>query len=110
MIEVDNKADLTKQVCQNKRVLAVFISSWCPYCQSFSRTFNQNIAPYKFDLILRVNMDDYDSPLWDEYDVEAVPTLILFEDGEIKDRLDAGSGVGVREKQFKDWLQKINPQ
>ncbi len=110
MLEVDNKADLTKQVCQNKRVLALFSSSWCPYCQSFARSFNANIASYKFDLVLLVNMDDYDSPLWDEYDVEAVPTVLLFENGEIKDRLDAGSGVGLRESQFKEWLKTVNTQ
>ncbi|MGD6935047.1 MAG: thioredoxin family protein [Candidatus Bathyarchaeia archaeon] len=110
MLEVNNKADLTKQVCQNKRVLALFASTWCPYCQSFVRNFDANIAPYKFDLILRVNMDDYDSPLWDEYNVAAVPTVILFENGDIKDRLDSGSGVGLREAKFKEWLKTVNPQ
>jgi thioredoxin 1 len=110
MLEVDNKADLTKHICQNKRVLALFSSTWCPYCQGFARSFDANVASYKFDLVIRVNMDDYDSLLWDEYDVEAVPTLILFENGEIKDRLDAGSGVGLRESQFKEWLKTLNLQ
>lgn len=104
MLEVTNKTDLTKQVSQNKRVLALFSSSWCPFCQRFAKSFNAHVNSCKVDLVLRVNMDDYDSPLWDEYDVDAVPTLILFENGEIKSRLDAGSGVGVTEKQFTDWI------
>ncbi len=110
MLEVNNKTDLTKQLNQNKRVLALFSSSWCPFCQRFAKAFNTNVSNCKVDLVLRVNMDDYDSPLWDEYDVDAVPTLILFENGEIKSRLDAGSGTGLTEKQFTDWTTKINNQ
>jgi len=110
MLEVNNKADLTKQLNQNKRVLALFSSSWCPFCQRFAKAFNANVANCKVDLILKVNMDDYDSPLWDEYDVDAVPTLILFENGQIKSRLDAGSGTSLNEKQFTDWTTKINNQ
>lgn len=110
MLEVNNKADLTKKLNQNKRVLALFSSSWCPFCQRFAKAFNANVANCKVDLILRVNMDDYDSPLWDEYNVDAVPTLILFENGQIKSRLDAGSGTGLNEKQFTDWTTEINKQ
>ncbi|MGD6808289.1 MAG: thioredoxin family protein [Candidatus Bathyarchaeia archaeon] len=110
MLEVNNKADLTKQISQYKRVLALFSSSWCPFCQRFAKSFDANVGNCKVDLVLRVNMDDYDSPLWDEYNVDAVPTLILFENGEIKSRLDAGSGTGLNEKQFTSWLKTINPQ
>ncbi len=110
MLEVNNKAELTKQLNQNKRVLALFSSSWCPFCQRFAKAFNANISNCKVDLIVRVNMDDYDSPLWDEYDVDAVPTLILFENGEMKSRLDAGSGRGLNEKQFSEWLKTVNTQ
>jgi thioredoxin-like negative regulator of GroEL len=109
MLEVNNKADLTKQISQYKRVLALFSSSWCPFCQRFAKAFDANVGNCKVDLVLRVNMDDYDSPLWDEYNVDAVPTLILFENGEIKSRLDAGSGTGLNEKQFTSWLKTINP-
>ena len=105
MLEVNNQADLTKQLSQNKRVLALFSSSWCPFCQRFAKAFNANVDSCKVDAVVHVNMDDYDSPLWDEYDVDAVPTLILFENGEIKSRLDAGSGTGLNERQFTDWIK-----
>jgi thioredoxin-like negative regulator of GroEL len=107
MQEVDNKIDLTKHLSQNKRVLALFSSSWCPFCQRFTGAFNKNVGNYKFDLILCVNLDDSNSPLWEEYSVEAVPTLILFENGEIVSRLDAGLGVGLNEKQLVDWLKRV---
>jgi thioredoxin-related protein len=110
MLDVNNKVELTKQVSQVKCALALFVSSHCPFCQRFIKAFDAHVATCKVDLVVHVNMDDFDSPLWDEYNVNAVPTLILFENGEIKSRLDAGSGVGISEKQFIDWIKTINSQ
>jgi hypothetical protein len=52
-------------------------------------------------------MDDYDGPLWDEYAVAAVPTLIFFENNTIKSRLDASSGEGLTENRFTNWIKTI---
>jgi hypothetical protein len=52
-------------------------------------------------------MDDFNSPLWDECNVDAVPTLIFYENGVLKSRLDAGFGVGLTETQFVDWLKNM---
>lgn len=107
MTEVNNQNDLSLEIEKNKKVLALFYATWCPYCQSFVKSFDRNIANYQFDLVIRVNMDDYDSPLWDDYSVEAVPTVILFENGKISNRLDGRSGVGLNERQLKEWLKEI---
>ena len=107
MTEVNNQDDLTRKLGKNKKVLALFYATWCPYCQSFVKSFDRNIANYHFELVIRVNMDDYDSPLWDDYSVEAVPTVILFENGKISSRLDGHSGVGLNERQLKEWLKEL---
>jgi len=44
MLEVDNKKDLTRKLSENKRVLALFFASWCPFCQGFIDSFNSNVA------------------------------------------------------------------
>jgi thioredoxin-related protein len=108
MLEVASKVELDKQVCQYGRVLALFSASQCPFCQRFSQAFNTHISNCPLDLVVRVNMDDFDSLLWDEYTVNAIPTLIFFENGTIKSRLDAGSGTGLTEKQFVDWLKTLH--
>ncbi|MCL2288220.1 MAG: thioredoxin family protein [Candidatus Bathyarchaeota archaeon] len=107
MLEVDNKDELNNQVSQYGRVLVLFSASQCPFCQRFSKVFNSHIAGCSIDLVVRVIMDDFDSLLWDEYTIAAVPTLIFFENGAIKSRLDAGSGVGLTENQFVDWLKTL---
>ena len=51
-------------------------------------------------------MDNYDDPLWEDYSIEAVPTVIVFSQGEVRSRLDGRSGYGIGELQFKEWLKK----
>ncbi len=108
MIEVDNKQDLDSELKRNKMVLALFYASWCPYCRSFVPVFESKTAGFNSGKVLHAILDDYDNPLWDDFDIGAVPTAILFKDGEICSRLDGRFGVGLSEKQLVVWLEKVN--
>lgn len=107
MKEVSEKSDLDVILKQNKQVLALFCSSWCPFCRSFFPTFNMGITKHRFEKVIRVYLEEDDNPLWEEYSIEAVPTAILFEKGHVSRRLDARLGMGLGEKQFMEWLEKI---
>jgi len=104
MIEVNNKSDLESQLQKKKRILALFYASWCPFCISFLPVFDKNSSKQGVNLVLRVKMDDYDNPLWDEYSIEAVPTVILFDEGKVCRRLDGKLGCGLSEQQLEEWL------
>jgi len=108
MIEVDNKKDLDNELKRNKRVLALFYASWCPYCRSFVPFFESKTAGFDSSKVLHVILDDYDNPLWDDFDIGAVPTVILLKDGKVYSRLDGRFGVGLSEKQLVAWLEKVN--
>lgn len=58
--------------------------------------------------IVHVLLDDYDNPMWDFYDIEAVPTIIFFEKGKVSKRLDGQFGVGLNEKQVNVWLKEFD--
>jgi thioredoxin 1 len=108
MIEVDDKGGLESQLKKNKRVLALFYGSWCPFCRSFLPVFDRNAAKQSFfNFAIRVKVDDYDNPLWDEFCIEAVPTVIFFEEGKVCRRLDGRLGQGLSEKQLNEWLERI---
>ena len=47
---------------------------------------------------------------WDNYDIEAVPTVIFFEKGKVSRRLDGRFGIGLSEKQLVVWLEQFNRQ
>jgi thioredoxin 1 len=105
MFEVNNRLDLNIQLKKNRTVLALFYASWCPYCQTFLGVFDRAITKCGFDSIIRVNVDDYNNPLWEDYSIEAVPTVILFDGGKVCRRLDGELGVGLSAKQLDEWLK-----
>ncbi len=63
---------------------------------------------YGFEKVIHVILEDNDNPLWDEYDIGAVPTVILFEDGKVTKRLDGRLGSGLKEERFLAWLDEFN--
>ncbi|MBT0160477.1 thioredoxin family protein [Candidatus Bathyarchaeota archaeon A05DMB-2] len=105
MIEVNNKRDLDSELRKNQTVLALFYASWCPYCRSFLEVFGKAVSNRDFPCALRVNVDDYDNPLWDDYSIDSVPTVILFKEGKVCRRLDARLGEGISANQLKTWLE-----
>lgn len=106
MIKVDNKQELDTELVKTKSVLALFYASWCPHCMRFVPFFNKKASGLGFGNIVHVLLDDYDNPLWDDYDVSAVPTIILFEEGNIRCRLDGRFGRGISEEQLVTWLEE----
>jgi thioredoxin 1 len=110
MIQVDNRQALEIELGKNKKVLALFYSSWCPYCIRFLPIFKKKISASAKTSVVEVLLDDDDNPLWDEYSIEAVPTIILFEAGKVCSRLDGRLGLGLSERQLDKWIEEIKNQ
>jgi thioredoxin 1 len=104
MIEVTDEEELTKQLKANPTVVALFYSSWCPFCRSFISTFDRQAKNPANHTYIKVQIDDDDNPIWETYNLDSVPSLILFEKGHVSKRLDCTRGVGLNENQFKKWL------
>ena len=101
-----DRHDLEEKVKQHKRILVLFCASWCPFCQDFFATFDRLATKQGFENLLRVYIDDEDNQLWEDYSIEAVPTVILFEQGRVTRRLDSRLGSGLSENIFSEWLKK----
>ncbi len=108
MIEIDSAEELNSILEKNEKVLVLFYANWCPYCRSFVPIFNKKIVNFDFGNVIYVLLDDYDNQLWDDYDIEAVPTVILFKKSKVTKRLDGKFGRGLNEKQLDAWLKNLN--
>ena len=65
-------------------VLVDFFATWCGPCKMLSPLLEQ-LAEEKPDLkILKIDVDEV-GPLAARYSIQAIPTLMLFKDGERKD-------------------------
>lgn len=106
-IMVQDIHDFQEIIESNKRVIALVYASWCPFCVRFLPVFervnnhNQAVNAYTF-----LFQDDQEI-MADEYSVEVVPSVFLFENGKLAKRLDGILGIGLSEKQLDDFLRSL---
>lgn len=74
--------------------LVLFWATWCRFCQQFKRIFDERSSVTDVDMV-SVDISDDSDPLWEAYEVDAVPTLVLFRDGQPVGRKDAIPDVGL---------------
>jgi thioredoxin 1 len=107
MSKINVKSDL-KEVSRSKdRMAVLFYASWCPFSQQFLPTF-EKYSKTKPDRCLQIVTDDK-AGLCEEYNVDVVPTVLIFEKGKVIRRLDGVAGMGLTEKQLFDFVRKNLP-
>jgi thioredoxin 1 len=107
MIEVSDEQELANIVNASTKVVALFHATWCPFCRNFLAIFNEQAKKHKTTFI-KVKVDEDENPMWETYELEAVPSAVFFENGKVKKRLDCVLGRGLSQEQFTDWLKPLN--
>jgi thioredoxin 1 len=85
------------------KVFVLFYASWCHFSRSFLPVF-EKFAQDKNLNCTRIETDNNES-LCEKYSVDVVPTVIVFENRKVIKRLDGVWGIGLTEKQFKDFIK-----
>ncbi len=94
--------DLQKYLESKDKACVLFYASWCPFSRSFLPVFEKHAGEHGDDFV-RLLADD-DESACDRYSVSVYPTVIYFEGGKATRRLDGKSGVGLDERQLKNWI------
>ena len=77
-----NVSKLHELVYNGENVLVEYWAPWCTYCRRIGPAFEQIADEYADRLkVVKVNMDD-DEQLWKSEQVELIPTLRLYRNGE----------------------------
>lgn len=106
MERISGEAALDAQL-PGRRVLALFHSTWCPFCRAFLPTFHKLAPQAQGWTPLEVVVDDDDDPLWDRLHVNVVPTVIAFDDGRVVARKDGRAMVGLKANDLQDLLKQL---
>ena len=99
--EFDNKILTSKQ-----KTLVLFYADWCPYCANFTPTFEELSSGKIQKKAALVNEDE--NPLWDRFNILAVPTMIAFQDGKIIARKDAKKHAGLTRTDMESIIKELN--
>ncbi len=83
-----------------EKAFVLFYASWCPYSQRFLPIF-EDYAKTNPQECISVVIDD-NPDLCEKYEIDYYPTVLLFNKGQVKKRLDATPGLGLTKKQLKE--------
>lgn len=95
----------SKVLSNNKKTLVLFYASWCPYCANFKPTFESS----KTGSIDKIGtlIDEDENPLWDRFNIQAVPTMIAFENGKMIARRDAKKHIGLTKSDMDSLVKEL---
>ncbi|MDE1869092.1 MAG: thioredoxin family protein [Candidatus Micrarchaeota archaeon] len=93
-MHIVTEKELGAFIRKKKNVILLFYASWCPYCRGFLKILEKNTDRLRNDVV-GINIDDDKSPIWDDYKIDIVPTLIAFHNGKEFARRDGVPQVGL---------------
>ncbi|NLW56508.1 MAG: thioredoxin family protein [Firmicutes bacterium] len=102
--QVSTPQELEAALKTKKQLIALVYSVWCPFCQDLLPVFKRYAQDREDCLLIR---DDTEL-IAEHYGIEVIPTLLYFEEGVLKRRLDGALGRGLGEQELVDFLSSVN--
>ncbi|MGD1099594.1 MAG: thioredoxin family protein [Thermoplasmata archaeon] len=74
--------------------VVAFLADWCPFCRRFLPPFSALSGEKGFRTAIG-DVTSEESPLWEDFQIEVVPTLVVFREGRPVFRADGVLGSGL---------------
>ncbi|KAM4067303.1 thioredoxin domain-containing protein [Hirsutella rhossiliensis] len=97
VIEITSEEQFEEILRANQRVAVDFMATWCGPCRLISPVFKQLSEQFKDIVFVSVDVDKV-APVAQKYGVRAMPTFIMFKDGNKCDDMMGANKVGLEDK------------
>jgi len=91
---------------RNETLAVLFLASWCSFCRRFLPAFEAaakaSSIPWAY-----ADVSELENVFWDAFNIEVVPTIIVFKDGKPKFRKDGVRGRGLSEDAIKETIDQV---
>jgi thiol-disulfide isomerase/thioredoxin len=79
----------------------MFYADWCPFSMAFKPTF-EDFAKKEQVECGEANISHYEDPLWEQFQIRVVPTVLIFKEGIMTKRKDGTPFRGLSETDLKE--------
>jgi thioredoxin 1 len=107
-VSKQKKSSFQTKVADKERAVVLFYATWCPYSQRFLPIFNEYSQSNPTECLSLIA--DEEPEIFEEFEIEYYPTVLIFEKGKVAKRLDAKPGVGLNKKDLKSFTEKKEPK
>jgi thiol-disulfide isomerase/thioredoxin len=102
--KTEGKSTFQEKIKNKEKAYVLFYATWCPHSQQFLPIFEE-YSKSNPEECLSVIADE-EPEVFEEYDIEYYPTVIMFKNGKVHKRLDVEPGGDLTKKQLKDLTGK----
>ena len=92
MVREINDIEYKELIKKDNKVVIDCYASWCGPCKMLSPIIDSLADEYKDIEFYKVNVDDAEI-ITEEFNIMSIPTLLIFENGELKEKV-----VGLKSK------------
>lgn len=105
-VPVLDETALAERIDSGESLIVLFYADWCGFSRAFMPSYEDRANELPFTATA-ADISDYSDPRWETYDVEAVPTLVAFADGEEVARIDARPGRGLKSEHLDQLAESV---
>ncbi|MDX1612469.1 MAG: thioredoxin family protein [Candidatus Thermoplasmatota archaeon] len=85
----------------------LFYADWCGFCHRFMPPFRDHAEAIP-GAVVAANISRESDPRWDTYQIQAVPTLVVFKQGAPLLKADSVPGLGLTERHLKALIKELD--